>query len=97
MADKSHAWVGDDVIVTAGFAIVGHITTPGFSIAGNYGKLDIKMADIREGRREAAEPDEIRKTISVPGTAISQHSYISTGISSPRATRSLSPPPAPSP
>jgi hypothetical protein len=79
-ADKSHAWVGDDVIVTAGFTVVGHITTPGFSIAGNYGKLDIKMADVREGRRDAAVPEDIRKTISVPGTVITQHSYIGTGI-----------------
>ena len=79
-SDKSHAWVKDDVVVTPGFTVVGHITTPGFSIAGNYGTLQIKMEDIREGRRDAAEPDEIRKSISVPGNTIADHSFTSTGI-----------------
>jgi len=79
-ADKSHAWVSEDVIATAGFTIVGHITTPGFTITGNYGTLQIKMQDIREGRRESAEPDEIRKTLAITGTAISQRAYINTGI-----------------
>ena len=77
---KSHAWVKDDVVVTAGFTVVGHITTPGFSIAGNYGTLQIKMEDIREGRRDSAQPEEIRKTISIAGTAIADRTFTNTGI-----------------
>ena len=79
-ADKSRDWMRDDVIVTPAFSIVGHITTAGFSISGSYGTLQVKMEDVREGRRESAEPEDIRKTLSVPGTSIAQRAFINTGI-----------------
>ena len=73
--DKSRWWVNEDVIVTPGFTVVGKITTPGFSVSNQYGKLDLKMEDIRDARRDAAEPEEIHKNVSITGTAISQHAW----------------------
>jgi hypothetical protein len=73
-------WSRDDVIVTPGFVVVGRITTPGFAIASNYGTLQVKMEDVREGRREGVEAENIAKNVSVPGAAISQRAYVSTGI-----------------
>ncbi len=78
--DKTHAWLNDDVIITPGFTVVGHITTPGFSLAGNYGTLQIKMEDVREVRREGGEPEEIRKSFAINGTAIADRIYTNTGI-----------------
>jgi hypothetical protein len=79
-ADRSHDWVREDIIVTPGFSIMGRITTPGFSISGSYGTLQVKMEDVREGRRETAEPEDIRKTLSVPGASIAQRAFVNTGI-----------------
>ena len=73
-------WSRDDVIVTPGFVVVGRITTPGFAINSNYGTLQVKMEDVREGRRDAAEPENLAKNVSVPGSTIQQRAYINTGI-----------------
>ena len=78
--DKSRVWTRDDVIITPGFSIVGHITTPGFSINSNYGTLQIKLEDVRLARRDAAAPEDIRKTVSVPGTCFASRQYINTSI-----------------
>ena len=78
--DKTRQWVDEDVIVTPGFTVVGHITTPSFSIASSYGTLQLKLEDIRFARRETTEPEEIHKTATVNGTAITQHTFTNTGI-----------------
>jgi hypothetical protein len=78
--DKVRLWVQDDLIVTPDFTIVGHITTPGFSVTGSYGTVQIKMEDVRIGRRDGLEPEEIRKNFTISGTAITQHAYTSTNI-----------------
>jgi hypothetical protein len=78
--NTSHDWARDDVIVTPGFTIVGHITTPGFSVAGSYGTLQIKIDDIREVRRDTPAPEDIRKSLAVPGASIAQHNFVNTGI-----------------
>lgn len=78
--DKSTQWVDDDVIVTPGFTVVGHITTPSFSVSNQYGTLQLKLEDIRRGHRDALEPEEIHKTLSVNGTAITQHAFTNTSI-----------------
>jgi len=78
--DKTRQWVDDDVIVTPGFTVVGHITTPSFSVASSYGTLQLKLEDIRFARREASEPEEIHKNVTVSGTAITQHAFTNTAI-----------------
>lgn len=79
-ADKTRAWNRDDTIVTPGFTIVGHITTPGFAINSNYGTLQIKLEDVRLARRDTPGPEEIRKTISVPGSCFASRQLINTNI-----------------
>ena len=82
-ADKTagSSWTKDDVIVTAGFTVVGHITTPGFALTSNYGTLNVKLEDVREARRDiATDPEEIRKSISVPGQTFAQRTYTNTSI-----------------
>ncbi len=79
--EKPTSWIKDDVIVTAGFTIVGRITTPGFAITSNYGTLQVKLADIREAKRDVgSEPEEIHKSISVPGQTFANRSYTTTTI-----------------
>jgi hypothetical protein len=68
-------WMPEDTIVTNSFTIVGRITTPGFSVTSNYGTLQLKLADVRRAARESAEPEELKKTVAVPGTLISSRSY----------------------
>ena len=77
---KPMGWVNDDVIVTSGFTVVGHITTPGFSISSNYGNLTLKIEDVRVAARDVATPEDIRKTVSVPGTAFAMRQYTTTSI-----------------
>jgi hypothetical protein len=79
-ADVSRDWKQDDTIVTQNFTIVGRIVTPGFSVASPYGTLAVKIKDIRMAKRDAAEPEEIRKSITVPGSTLSQHNFITSSI-----------------
>jgi hypothetical protein len=77
----SGGWTKDDTIVTAGFTIVGHITTPGFALTSNYGTLNVKLEDVREARRDVGgEPEDIRKSISVPGQTFAQRTFTTTNI-----------------
>ncbi len=78
--DTSHEWVRDDVIVTPGFTIVGRITTTAFSVTSSYGTLQLKLSDIRQAHRDAAEPEDIRKSLAVSGTLINQHAFAPSGI-----------------
>jgi hypothetical protein len=68
-------WMPEDAIVTNSFTIVGRITTPGFSVTSQYGTLQLKLADVRRAQRESAEPEEIKKTVSVSGTLIASRSF----------------------
>lgn len=74
-APVAAAWTHQDVIVTDAFTVSGHITTPSFTVTNPYGTLTLKLSDIREAKREAAEPEDIRKSMSVSGAVIAQHSY----------------------
>lgn len=76
----STAWRPEDVIVTPSFTIVGRITTPSFAISSPYGTLQLKLADIREVRRDNAAPEEIRKSLAVNGNAAAQRNFVSSGI-----------------
>src|SRR5260221_356529 len=64
-----------ELVVTTSFSIVGHIATTGFAVTNSYGTLQLKLADIRRGLRTSAEPDELKKTISVAGTLISTRAF----------------------
>jgi len=68
-------WTRDDTIVTNSFTIVGHITTPGFSVTSSYGTLQLKMSDVRRAQRDAVEAEDIKKTIAVSGTLIASHGF----------------------
>jgi len=73
-------WTHDDVIVTDAFTVVGHITTPTFAVTNAYGTLQLKLSDIRQAKREAAEPEEIRKSVTVSGNVINQHTFETSGV-----------------
>jgi len=79
-AVKSAGWVKEDVIVTPGFTVVGHITTSSFSINSSYGVLNVKLEDVRQASREAPGPEEIRKNISISGTAFAQRTFSNSNI-----------------
>jgi hypothetical protein len=67
-------------VVTPGFTIVGRITTASFAVNSNYGTLQVKLSDVRMARRDAAEPEEIRKTFAVSGSVMSSHTFTAPGI-----------------
>jgi hypothetical protein len=74
------SWRPEDVIATANFTIVGRITTNNFAVTSPYGTLQLKLADVREVRRENAAPEEIRKSIAVSGNTAAQRTYTSSNI-----------------
>lgn len=74
------AWIPEDVIVTDGFTVVGRISTDSFTVASPYGTLQLKLADVREARRAGVEPEEIRKTVTVPGSSVGNHVFVASGI-----------------
>jgi hypothetical protein len=77
---SASAWRPEDVIVTPHFTIVGRISTPSFSVSSPYGTLQLKLADVREARREDAAPEEIRKTLSISGNSAAQRNFTSSAI-----------------
>jgi hypothetical protein len=79
-ADTSMDWTRDDVIVTPGFTIVGHISTSQFAVQSNYGTLQVKLSDVRMARRDSAEPEEIHKTFAVSGNVMNNHSFFAPGV-----------------
>jgi hypothetical protein len=74
------AWRPEDVIVTPNFTIVGRITTTSFSVGSPYGTLQLKLADVREGRRENSAPEELRKTLAVSGNTAAQRTFTSSNL-----------------
>lgn len=70
-----------DTVVTPDFSIVGKIKNDSFRVKNKFGLLTIQLADIRIANRGMEqEPDAIRKTVTVPGTAFFQTKSVSSGI-----------------
>ena len=87
----SGGWVKDDVIVTPGFTVVGHITTPGFAVNTNFGTLNLKMEDIRQGSRDVVQNEDLRKTVAVNGTAFATRQFTNTSLKVSKGDKSKSP------
>ena len=56
-----------DTIETLDFTLVGKIVQQEFEIASHYGVLKVKLSDIRRIEREAAEKQDLQKTVTVDG------------------------------
>lgn len=72
---ESPEWVRDDVIATTQFTIVGKIKNQSFDVTSAYGTLAVKLGDIRRAARDAAEAEEIRKTITVSGNLMQTRQF----------------------
>jgi len=72
--------IAADTIETDKFTIVGTISPDVFTINNKYGELTIKLADIRSGTRATEETSVVRRTVSVSGTHLAQHSFKNSGI-----------------
>lgn len=57
-----------DAVETTDFTIVGRIVPKQFEIDSPYGRLNVKLSDIRSADRDAAgKPETLRKSLSVEG------------------------------
>ena len=98
--DSSETWMHNDMVVTPDFTISGQILTKSFMITSNYGPLTVKLADIKTVRKEGAVSEDLKKSITVSGTLISQRTFENSNLKVNKgdivtvvATGSLSMPP----
>lgn len=76
-----------DQVETSEFTVVGRILTPSFTVASLYGPLTVKLGDVRRGQRDAVRRPDVRKTITVDGSALVQRSLKETHIRLERGDR----------
>lgn len=81
-ADDSIAQLSfEDRVVTPDFSIVGEIQQQEFQVVSKYGKLNVKLEDLKLADRQIhTAPREIRRNVSVPAMAFFQKQPKSTGI-----------------
>src|SRR5262245_47684772 len=83
-----------DALVTTEFTVTGGVSHRVFQISSEYGPLTIQVADVKEGERQTAGRESLRRNITVDGSNIAQCSLKSSGIRVQPATRSTSRPTA---
>lgn len=69
-----------DMIVTAQFNVAGSIQQDTFNIESKFGKLVVKLADIKAAERVSNETPEVRRMVDVQGKDMAPRSYRNTGI-----------------
>jgi hypothetical protein len=79
-SDRSPSMQDRDTIETTEFTIVGKIVPQGFVVTSAYGELNVKLADIRRGEREAGKKEEVRQNFSVDATHLATRNALSTNI-----------------
>ena len=79
--DVERALIDGDKVNTPDFSVVGKIQQPTFEIASKYGRLTIRLEDIRFADRSFNQPQpEIRKSIAVSGSTFFQKTPKSAGV-----------------
>ncbi len=78
--EEATEWVREDIISTPQFTIVGRIKNQSFDVSSAYGTLTVKLGDIRKAQRDAAEAEEVRKTVTVSGTLMQTRQFEATSI-----------------
>ena len=73
-------WIRFDTLVTTEFTVTGKVSPQAFQISSKYGPLTIQLADIKEGERQIAVRESLRRNLSVDGSNIAQRSFKSSGI-----------------
>lgn len=73
-------WIQLDTVVTTDFTVLGKVTPQDFTIDSKYGPLKVALGDISKGEREVGAKESFRKNFTVPGDALAQRGFKSTGI-----------------
>lgn len=76
----SQEWIAQDTIVTTDFTVVGRIVQKKFTMASKFGELSVNLGDVRRAERSAMGKEDVRRSISVEGSAIAQRSFKNTKI-----------------
>ena len=74
------AWIRLDTLVTTEFTVTGKVSPQAFQISSKYGPLTIQLGDIKEGERQTAVRESLRRNITIDGSNIAQRSFKSSGI-----------------
>jgi hypothetical protein len=61
-------------VVTTDFTVVGKVSPQEFQIASKYGPLTIHLADVKQGERQTAVRESLRRNVTVDGSNIAQRS-----------------------
>lgn len=69
-----------DTIETVDFTVVGRIVQQEFTIASQYGALNVKLSDIRRIQRDIVEKQDLQKTVAVDGTNLIMRGSKDSGI-----------------
>lgn len=86
-AGPSVSLVRLDTIVTAQFTVAGSIQQETFNIQSKFGKLEVKLADIKAAERLTSQAPEIRRSVDVSGTDMAGRNMKNTGIKVNRGDR----------
>ena len=73
-------WIRLDTLVTTDFTVVGKVSPQEFQIASKYGPLTIHLADVKQGERQIAVRESLRRNVTVDGSNIAQRSFKSSGV-----------------
>lgn len=79
-ATTEQPWIRLDTLVTTDFTVVGKVSPHEFQIASKYGPLTIALADLKEGERQVAVRESLRRSVTVEGANIAQRSFKSSGV-----------------
>jgi hypothetical protein len=79
-ATPQQPWIRLDTVVTSDFTVLGRVSPKEFHITSKYGPLTIQLADIKQGEREVATRESLRRTVTVDGTNLAQRSFKNTGV-----------------
>jgi len=73
-------WIRLDTLVTTDFTVVGKVSPQEFQITSKYGPLTIHLADVKQGERQTAVRESLRRNVTVDGSNIAQRSFKSSGV-----------------
>jgi hypothetical protein len=79
-ATVEQPWIRLDTVVTTDFTVVGKVSPQEFKIDSKYGPLTIQLADVRQGERETAVRETLRRNVTVEGANLAQRTFKSSGI-----------------
>jgi hypothetical protein len=77
---SSETWIREDRIESTAFTMIGKASPRTFDVISPYGKLSLKLADVKWVRRDSSDIGEIRRTVNVEGACLITKSPKDTGI-----------------